>query len=376
MLPNLRNAMLDRALDELGKRLKDLPYLMDGTGLNVLFGRSLSYRWGWLSGLVAGQWAGPFSHTEIAPLSRVMLGRTIQRWLDLGSLNEHGVLRENLTAEGSDGGRDTYINCGHPYWGMQAFLCLAMSKKFPFWWNTPTSKLPIERGDYLEVRQGPGLVIQGRARTGEVRLFNLRNYRHNGYATYEKFCYASHFPCNAITPKQKSIWDNQLTLRLADGTGVEASQVMEVDTNDGRTLHLVWAFAHDDFRAMLHTTIVVEADGYTTEHRIDSTGQPPAGAAWIEGGFTLGAAADETIEESRDGSRAAFQTATKEVIVEILSGWETIHDVNDERVRPACLAGNDRSPNIIFAQSRHHLLRAPAGGDAVLSARHRALVRA
>src|SRR5690606_18085915 len=135
---------VEEAVAHFSRRERDLPYLIDAAGRNVLMGRSLPYRWGWLTGSIAAHYT---SRSQLpAGLVRYMLGCNLRHWLDSGSLNEQGVLRERLTAPGSEGARSNYINCGHPYWGMQAFLCLAMPEDHAFW-RDPLQPTPIEHAD-------------------------------------------------------------------------------------------------------------------------------------------------------------------------------------------------------------------------------------
>lgn len=366
MLPDYESPMLDRALDRFEQRQRDLPFLIDATGRNVLFGRSLPYRWGWLSGLAAAHYLG--RATVGGGLTRAMLARNLQAWLDGGSLNEHGTLRERLSPNGSDGGRSAYINCGHPYWGMQAFLCLALPDAHPFW-SEPAAALPIEKG-FLEPRQGPGMVLQGIKDRGEVRLYNLRN---TGGALYGKWVYSTAFPCASSTTKQLSVLDTQLALRLADGTLVGPREILEVDVNDGRTVHVTAEYrAPDNSGAVVHTTLRIDADGYTAEHFIRPRRQPPEGAQWVEGGFTLGVppGAEPVIERNHLAGLAEDPARSLAVCSRARKGWTSMslfEGTKDE----AGLVSSEELPHIIDGGCRHFLFAAPVSNAPVqLAARH------
>ncbi len=368
MLPDWDNPVLERALAKLDERCTDLPYLIDAGGRNVLFGRSLAYRWGWLSGLVAAHYLG---RAPVDPgLTRAMLARNLDAWLGRDTLHRDGTLRERLTARGSDGGRDGYINCGHPYWGMKTFLCLAMPDEHPFW-ARPAQELPIDRGDFIRPRQGPGFVMRGRAATGELRLYNLRNHE-NHSALYQKLVYSTHFPCNADTSKHRSLFDNQFALRLADGVVVRP-RVQEVDVNDGRVMHLVWSFAAGEgCLATVETTLTAEAECYHTQHLIELEGDPPGGATWVEGGFALPLAGEEQPAVGGEGDTrwALARTGDSAIASTAVEGYAAAELWPDEAT---WLQAEEREPNIIAGRAVHHLLRvALSAGRTTLAARHSA----
>lgn len=374
MLPEYENPMLDRALARMVQRLADLPFLIDAQGRNVLFGRSLSYRWGWLNGLIA---AHAIDHSPLDPgLSRVMLARNLEAWLRDGALNKHGVIGERLSPRGSDGGRSGYINCGHPYWGMQSFLCLAFAPQHPFW-SAPPQPLPVDTGEFVEARQGPGFVFQGLQPGGEVRLFNLRNLNHDGNALYEKFVYSTAFPCNALSPGHQTLWDTQFGLRLADGTQLAPSDIAEVDVNDGRELHLIWRFDGATFAVVVHTTLRIDGEWYETEHQIETQGEIPPGALWLEGGFALGLAQDETVECHVDGLQGVAERGDRRAIItQCIRGWDQIHTCSSREphsFRFGVASPDAAQPNILYGESLHYVLSSPVqGGRAVLAARHAA----
>lgn len=372
MLPDYENPMLDRALRKLSLRLRDLPFLIGADGRNILFGRSLPYRWGWLTGLIAAHFIGIPSPDP--GLSRAMLARNIDAWLALGCLDGEGAVREKLTPHGSEGGSSTYINCGHPYWGMQALLCLALPDSHPFW-MAPVKSFPVEEGDFLQPRQGPGFVFQGFRETGEVRLYSLRNSHYQGSALYDKFVYATAFPCNSGTARHYTAWDNQFAVRLPDGTSSSPADILEVDTNDGRAVRTVRRFALDapgDFEATVHTHIDIDGPAYTTRHEIEVHRCEIDGLQWIEGGFPLGFEPDEAIETGGDTRQrwARLESGEREIASENLAGWQTLHD---PRAWKELWPRYEEEANIVSSRSVHCLLTAPVKtGTTVLAARHQA----
>jgi hypothetical protein len=360
---------LHRAIHRFERRLRHLGYFIDSKGRNILFGRSLSYRWGWLNGLMAAYYVG----IKMPPygLGRAMLGKNIQSWLNQGVLNEVGVLRERLSPEGSEGGRDTYINCGHPYWGMQSFLCLAFPAEHEFW-TAPQEHVPVHVGDYQIPAQGPGFVFQGFKSSGEVRLFNLRNLNYPSNAMYHKLVYSSAFPANCDSGKHRTLWDNQLGVRKADGNSIDCSEVLELDVEGSTGLWLVWKFRFEaDGEATVRTTIQLKGESYQTEHRIDVKGTIPLGASWVEGGFSLGHSGlqlEGKLSENEGWSELAGQ---KIIFSKKLGGWKELRQFNS--LEKGWLTSIEPKPNIIFGHSTHFYLTVPVeAGNVRLSSEHAA----
>jgi hypothetical protein len=370
MLPDYDHPMLDRALRQLSRRLPDLGYLIGRDGMNVQFGRSLPYRWGWLSGLIAAHY---IDLPAVDPgLSRMMLARNIEAWLARGSIDAEGALREKLTANGSAGGTSTYINCGHPYWGMQALLCLALPDSHPFW-SSRVTQLPVEEGDFQIPRQGPGFVFQGFRQSGEVRLYSLRNCHPESSALYDKFVYSSAFPCNSGTAKHKTAWDNQFALRMPDGTSVGPKEILEVDTNDGIVVRTIRRFSLEGGKveATVETELTIEGSGYSSRHEVEVTECGVEGGQWIEGGFPLGFEDEEQAVSGGDETKRWARIAEKrEVASEKLEGWKTLHAPEEwKELWPKY----EEEANILFARSIHCLLTAPVqAGKTVLRSRHTA----
>jgi hypothetical protein len=360
MLPQYNNLMLERALQRFSQRLPHMAYMFDARGQNILFGRSLAYRWGVLSGSMAADYIGISGIP--AGLSRQMFARNLSAWLGNDSLNEDGVLHERLTSVGSEGAREGYINCGHPYWGIQAFLCLALPDDHAFW-RSPLQPLPIDERDFQVPCQGPGLVFQGFRATGEVRMFNLRNLDHQPNTMYQKFVYSTGFPCNSDGPHHGTLWDNQFGLRLADGTQVNPAEIMEIDTFDGTVLHLVWRFKHAEFEATVHSTLRVEAEIYQSAHEINVRGNIPEGAHWIEGGFTLGhRAGDKLITALDANSEWAEQPGTERIVfTKKIAGWLDLRRYSSANPdeKSMAITPTEAEPNIIYGRALHYYLIAP-----------------
>lgn len=216
------------------------------------------------------------------------------------------------------------------------------------------------------------MVLQGIKDRGEVRLYNLRN---TGGALYGKWVYSTAFPCASSTVKQLSVLDTQLALRLADGTLVGPREILEVDVNDGRTVHVTADYrAPDNTGAVVHTTLRIDEDGYTAEHfiRPRRNAEAPQGAQWVEGGFTLGVppGTEPLVERHALAGLAEDPTRGLAVFSRALEGWTLMSPfagTKDEAGLVSC----EEPPHVIDGGCRHFLFAAPVSNAPVqLAARH------
>ena len=107
----------------LSRFLERAPCFFAANGSHVLFGRSLVYRWAVLTPLVLAYSQGFWPHSP--GLLRAIVRRNLEFFWNAGAFDRDlGKLREPLSAEGTREIRESYIDNGHPYWGMQAFALL------------------------------------------------------------------------------------------------------------------------------------------------------------------------------------------------------------------------------------------------------------
>lgn len=216
--------------------LRDAPLFFGANGSHILFGRSLIYRWAVATPLVLAYQQGLWPHSPA--LLRAIVRRNIRYQWDIGGFDHaRGKLRETFTPSGSTGIKDSYIDNGHPYWGMQAFNLFTIPAGDPFW-TTDEDPLPVEGGDFLHRFEGIGMIIAGSGGTGQVRLAQAAaaHFEPAHRDKYARFSYSSHFPFNT-TPlgeeKGPARLDNQLavrhraTRRLAGVFGCTGGQLTE-----------------------------------------------------------------------------------------------------------------------------------------------------
>ena len=187
--PDLREKFRNR----LKQFLETVPYLFGANGSHILYGRSLIYRWATLTPLVLSYRLG------LWPLSTGLLRRICNTnlsflWQAGAWDEENGCLRESLTPHSSREICESYINNGHPYWGMQAFFTAGFPHDDPFW-NAPEEPLPVETADFRKIIPAAGILLQGHKQSGQVEMWQARSSGHYPNKYYN-FSYSSHFPFN------------------------------------------------------------------------------------------------------------------------------------------------------------------------------------
>ncbi len=251
--------------------LEYTPYFFGANGSHVLYGRSLIYRWAAVTPLVLAYDQGLWPHSA-GLLKRIVRGNIDYFWKVGGFDSQRGKLRETLTPEGSRAVCESYIDNGHPYWGMQAFALWAIPSRRPFW-DAQEEPLPVERKSFCQPLRGPRILLSGDKARGEVRLMIAANGHNEGdyRPKYTKFSYSTHSPWGTS-------FDNALLFRAADGSlngqsGIDRSRLLE--TGYERTW---WARVGDE-RITVMSSVTWDHNIEIRHHRITA----PAGIEFVEG---------------------------------------------------------------------------------------------
>lgn len=288
----------DRFAARLRPFLDLAPCFFDARGRHVLYGRSLIYRWAILTPLTLAHRQKLWPHPP--GLLRRIVTRNIAWQASIGGLDEtRGKLRETLTPIGAPGVRETYIDGGHPYWGMQAWIFWTYPASDSFW-SAPEMPLPVERADFRRALPEAGLLFAGDRRSGQVRLYNARSTRTDPTYRdkYNKFVFTAAHPFTVVHDPARPTPDNTLLLR----SGAKwASRSEIVSSRVGENLvSLTYGLALETLKLRVETQIFLTAGSDRRRHTITVESGDPAGFELVE------------------GSHAA-RTRPK---VEILKGWQ------------------------------------------------------
>ncbi|HTX21930.1 MAG TPA: DUF2264 domain-containing protein [Candidatus Aquilonibacter sp.] len=312
---------------------RDLRYFYAGDGSVPCFGRSMIYRFGFLSPLALGQHLGclDIPAGEVKTLCNGVMKfffaneiLTEQNHLSMGFLRPCAEILEHYSCGGS------------PYWATKAFNLLMIQPDNPFW-KTKEEKLPIHLGDYSVPMRSAGLLLTGDKETGHVQLINQKSYHDKAEynAKYTKFAYSSIFSYEARLVYKNYNCDNILQF---SADGINFRQRWEMT-------HL---FCEKDFAASkyplydvdkdgtIHTSILVKDDFMINLHQVETKKQ---NLVFQEGGYPLGFDDGAAKTVSVPGAEVAYKDG-KLTFIRNLHGWTKqtkalpfADDVNGSNVR-------------------------------------------
>ncbi|WP_321477761.1 DUF2264 domain-containing protein [uncultured Paludibaculum sp.] len=273
-----------RFSERLSRYLETAPLFFAGHGGHVLYGRSLIYRWGVLTPLVLAYQQKLWPHSP--GLLRRIVNQNILYHASIGGFDaEAGKLRETYTPEGSPAIKESYIDGGHPYWGMQAFAFWRIPDADPFW-TAPEEPLPVEKSDYAIALPEPGMLITGRRSSGQVRIFNAKSTREDVHYRdkYNKLAYSSHFCFAANHDKTHAPIDDVLALRDTR-TGETAIRGEITSSNiDAEKIEMDYSIRLGAVTAQVHTEIPFLGEFESRLHNVTFSGGPLEGIELVEGG--------------------------------------------------------------------------------------------
>ena len=266
---------------------RNFRYFIAGDGSTPCWGRSMIYRFGYLSPIALGQY---LDCLDISPGQvRTMCNATLKFYFNNPILTDRnhlsmGWLRPNeFVLE--------HYNCGgSPLWATKSMALLFIPKDDPFWCE-PEEELPIHEGNFSFPVREPGLLLVGRQDSGHVQIVNQKPYHDKTEynARYTNFAYSSIFSYEA-RPIYKS-WNCDNSLTFSDD-GINFKQRWKTEN-----LYCEKDFAaarypmHEvDDEGLIYTSIVVKDDAMINIHLVQPT-RP--NLVLREGGYPLGFDAGE-----------------------------------------------------------------------------------
>jgi hypothetical protein len=312
--------------------VRDFRYFFSGDGSTPCFGRSMIYRFGFLSPIALGQYLGclDISPGEVKTMCNGAMKfyfsneiLTEQNHLSMGFLRPCAEMLEHYSCGGS------------PYWATKAFNLLMIQPKDPFW-KVKEKKLPIHKESYSVPFHYAGLLLVGDKKTGHVQLINQKAHHDKPEYNdkYTKFAYSSIFSYEARQVYKNFNCDNVLQFS-ADGINFRQRWEME---------HL---YCKKDFAASkyylydvdkegtIHTSILVKDDFMINLHQVETQ----KSLVFKEGGYPLGFDEGRAKTVSIKGAEAAYKDG-KLTFLRNLHGYtkqskaiQFADDVNGSNVR-------------------------------------------
>ena len=271
---------------------RDFRYFISGDGSAPCWGRSMIYRFGYLSSIALGQ------HLDCLDISagevKTMCNSTMNFYFNQPILTDRNHLSMGWLRP-SEWVLENYNCGGSPLWATKAFSLLFLPESDPFW-STPEEPLPIHQGDFSKPLKEAGLVMVGNKDSGHVQIVNQKPYHNMPWynAKYTKFVYSSiftqdgrkiygNFNCdNALTFSADGInfrerWKNENLYTVEDFA--VSKYCMYDEVTDWRAEEFQNVFG------WITTSILVKDDFMINVHYLCPE---HAGMVYREGGFPLG----------------------------------------------------------------------------------------
>jgi hypothetical protein len=290
-------------------------------GARPLQGRSLGYRF---AAAAPFGLAALLGIDAIPPaLARRIAGGTIRRHLDDGALDPAtGWFRRGVAGERPDV-CERYMSSGASAWAAHAFVTLGLAADAPYWVATE-GRLPVEDGPVDRPLRGPGLLVVGRASTGEILLVNARADHpddipgHNYTPYYGKSTYRSAFPFSVRTIDGHPGPDGT-TLFVGDGAADHRGLTDAGDVGPSWS----WSRYRVTVDGSSHRATTVTLLWREVEVRL--TGVRPGGLVRLgEAPAALGSSAADEVRRGTTGGVAWASTSDRSVAVRALVGYKGV----------------------------------------------------
>ena len=170
---------------------QDFRYFVSGDGSAPCWGRSMIYRFGYLSSIALGQ------HLDCLDISagqvKTLCNSTMKFYFNNPILTDNNHLSMGWLRP-SEWVLEHYNCGGSPLWATKAFSMLFLPESDPFW-SVPEEPLPIHQGDFSKPLKDAGLVLVGTQTSGHVQIINQKPFHDKPEynAKYTNFAYSSIF---------------------------------------------------------------------------------------------------------------------------------------------------------------------------------------
>lgn len=288
---------------------RDFRYFVSGDGSAPCWGRSMIYRFGYLSAIALGQ------HLDGLDISvgevKTLCNSTMKFYFSNPILTDRNHLSMGWLRP-SEWVLEHYNCGGSPLWAAKAFSMLLLPESNPFW-AAPEEPLPIHKGDFSRPLKEAGLVLVGTKESGHVQIVNQKPY-HNmpSYnAKYTKFAYSSIFSQDGRRVYGSFNCDNALTFS-SDGINFRERWKHE-------NLYTVKNFAvskyqmYDEVKdpkreeyaselGWVTSSVLVKEDFMVNVHEVRPA---RSGLVFREGGYPLGFDEGKPVLSSTEGAEMA-----------------------------------------------------------------------
>ena len=290
--PELRDSFRKK----LTRFLSTTPFFYGAQGSHILFGRSLIYHFGTLTPLVLSYRLGLWPYS--VGLLRRICNKNLSFFWQAGAWDAYNSkLRETLTPHSSRAVCESYINNGHPYWGMQAFHAMSFARDDPFW-QAEEEPLPVEKQSFSKGIAAPGILLYGHKESGQVQMWQARTTKHYPNKYYN-FSYSSHFPFNVEMVDNLVPPDNILSFESSVGAYARRDGPYKGWIKSINQLFWYWKTVLGETEVDIASTVYIDSEFQWRAHRVKFAGDQPLTA--VESTYALGLGLDEQPEVKSGG---------------------------------------------------------------------------
>lgn len=282
--------LAERHKERVHDFIHDFRYFFDKDGSVPCFGRSMLYRFAYLSSVAMavrlGAWHGSLGE------AKTMLNTGMKFYFDEPIFTESGHLSMGFVKPSATI-LEHYSCGGSPYWAAKAFNLLMLPEDHELW-QAEEEDLPIHKNDFCRKLNKAGMHLMGDNRTGHIQLLNQKSFHDKSEYNpkYTNFAYSSRFSYESGTSWGNTNCDNSLqysedgihfyqrwkfdSLHIGDRFSVSRAAT-RVSEGDGQ-------FYGIDPEGEITTLILLKDNQYFTFHKVKSS----TDLAFREGGYPLG----------------------------------------------------------------------------------------
>jgi hypothetical protein len=304
-----RPDLADMHKERVREFARDFRYFVSGDGSSPCWGRSMIYRFGYLSSIALGQ------HLDCLDITagevKTMCNSTMDFYFKQPILTDRNHLSMGWLRP-SEWVLENYNCGGSPLWATKAFSLLFLPESDSFW-STPEAPLPIHEDNFSKPLKEVGLVLVGDQASGHVQIINQKPYHNMPWynAKYTKFVYSSIFTQDGRKIYGSFNCDNALTFS-PDGINFRERwknenlyTVEDFAVSKYRMYDEVTDWRAEEFQNVfgwITTSILVKDDFMINVHYVCPDQK---GLVYREGGYPLGFDEGQPVLCSGDGIEMA-----------------------------------------------------------------------
>lgn len=297
--------------------VRDFRYFFAKDGGTPCFGRSMTYRFGYLAPVAMGVLLDCLD-IDMGE-AKTMMNLGLKFFFDKEILTKDGHLSLGYIHP-NESILEHYSCGGSPYWAVKSLSIFLLPADHSFW-GTTEKPLPIHKGSFAKPLTTAGFLLKGDGASGHIQLINHKSYHDKDEynAKYTNFAYSSVFSYESRPVYKSWNMDNALLFSI-DGVNYFQRWEMEHLATEKDYCRSTYPLHNVDPQGKVDTITLSKRESYINIHIIETVKE---GIDLKEGGFPLG------LDENRFSTVLSDTTSAVEgdghlSFVKNLYGWEEI----------------------------------------------------